>query len=496
MASSQRAIGTSRAVGNSVIRNALPLVILVVSVIGFFLLSRFLKTDPVVEAPTVALPEVRVDLVHSQDGGMKIETDGVVVPYREVSIAAEVAGRIVEKSEVCQAGHFVTAGTPLVKIDPQDYLLEVERLEEEVQQADIMLDELKEELVGVLSLIELADQEVALRQRELKRQRSLSGVVTSSDMERAEANELAARSAAVTQRNRKRLLETSRSRLESARDLVKSKLRKAQLDLKRTQIVAPADGVVVSDAVEADGYVQKGTQLLVFEDTSKTEVKCKLEMEDLFWLWNRRAMSNSAPTLPTTGRAYEIPETPVRVVYRLAWRKDIEFVWEGTLSGYDGIGLDEKTRTVPCRIVVNEPQAQTKHRRGVSATDASVSLPGLSGPPALVRGMFVTVRLQLDPDVQLLRLPEETLRPGNTVWCVRDDRLLIVPVYFVSLETDYEQGTPRRFALIYVNDPSQLADGDKVVTSPLASVSHGMQVKITEDSSEPGEDTARQESEI
>ena len=480
MASSQRAIGTSRAVGNSVIRNALPLVILVVSVIGFFLLSRFLKTDPVVEAPTVALPEVRVDLVHSQDGGMKIETDGVVVPYREVSIAAEVAGRIVEKSEVCQAGHFVTAGTPLVKIDPQDYLLEVERLEEEVQQADIMLDELKEELVGVLSLIELADQEVALRQRELKRQRSLSGVVTSSDMERAEANELAARSAAVTQRNRKRLLETSRSRLESARDLVKSKLRKAQLDLKRTQIVAPADGVVVSDAVEADGYVQKGTQLLVFEDTSKTEVKCKLEMEDLFWLWNRRAMSNSAPTLPTTGRAYEIPETPVRVVYRLAWRKDIEFVWEGTLSGYDGIGLDEKTRTVPCRIVVNEPQAQTKHRRGVSATDASVSLPGLSGPPALVRGMFVTVRLQLDPDVQLLRLPEETLRPGNTVWCVRDDRLLIVPVYFVSLETDYEQGTPRRFALIYVNDPSQLAEGDKVVTSPLASVSHGMQVKITE----------------
>ena len=312
--------------------------------------------------------------------------------------------------------------------------------------------------------------------------------MTSSDLERAEANELAARSAVVTQRNRQRLLETSRARLESARDLANSKLNKAKLDLKRTELVAPVDGVVVADMVEADAYVQKGTQLLVLEDTSKTEVKCKLEMEDLFWLWNRRSKAK-APAIPVNvGRAYEIPATPVQVIYRLAWRKDIEFVWNGTLSHYDGIGLDEKTRTVPCRIVVDDPQAQTKRRRGVSNV-AATALPGLSGPPALVRGMFVTVRLQLDPDVQLMRVPEESLRPGNTLWCVRDDprqpgtqRLHIVPVHFVSLETEYdESGMPHRYVLVYVNDPSQLSKGDRVVTSPLASVTHGIQVKITAD---------------
>jgi multidrug efflux pump subunit AcrA (membrane-fusion protein) len=479
------------------LRGAVPLIILGLSVAGFFLVSRLLKTEPVTETQVMQLPEVKVDVVRSQQGGMRIETDGVVVPYREINIASEVAGRIVEKSEVCQAGHFVTAGTPLVKIDPQDYLLEVERLTKEVQQANIMLDELKEELAGILSLIELADQEVALRQRELKRQRSLSGVVTSSDLERAEANELAARSAAVTQRNRKRLLETSRARLESARDLANSKLSKAQLDLERTKIVAPADGVVVSDMVEADAYVQKGTPLLVFEDTSKTEVKCKLEMEDLFWLWNRRATTDSlasdSPAVAVSiGRAYEIPETPVQVIYRLAWRKDLEFVWQGTLSRYDGIGLDEKTRTVPCRIVVDDPQAQTKRRRE-AAPGAATSLPGLSGPPALVRGMFVTVRLQLDPDVQLLRIPEETLRPGNTLWRVRDDSekpgskvLDIVPVHFVSLETVYDaEETPRRYALVYVNDHGQLGDGDRVVTSPLASASPGMEVQISKDMGAP-----------
>jgi hypothetical protein len=183
-----------------------------------------------------------------------------------------------------------------------------------------------------------------------------------------------------------------------------------------------------------------------------------------------------------------IPKTPVQVIYRLAWRKDVEFVWEGILSRYDGIGLDEKTRTVPCRIVVDNPRAPTKRVRGAPAGD-SAAAPEVSGPPALVRGMFVTVRLQLNPDVRLLRVPEQTLRPGNTVWSVRDHpdqpgskMLAIIPVHFVSLETAYDaEGTPFRYALVYVNDPRQLGEGDQVVTSPLASVSHGMEVRVTSD---------------
>ncbi len=237
----------------------------------------------------------------------------MVVPYREISIAAEVVGRIVEKSDVCRAGNFVTAGTPLVKIDPQDYLLEVERLEKEVQQADTMLDELKDELAGVLSLIELGRPGSGVAAAELKRQRSLSGVVTSSDMERAEANELAARSAAVTQRNRKRLLETSRltsgecprpGEVETEEGGTRPET-DADRGAGQTELSYPMP-------LKRTATFKKARQLLVFEDTSKTEVKCKLEMEDLFWIWNRRARPlRPAPALPTIGRAYEIPETPV-----------------------------------------------------------------------------------------------------------------------------------------------------------------------------------------
>ena len=55
---------------------------------------------------------------------MTLEADGVVVPFREIELAAEVAGRIVERDERCRAGNFVTQGTLLARIDPQDYQLE------------------------------------------------------------------------------------------------------------------------------------------------------------------------------------------------------------------------------------------------------------------------------------------------------------------------------------------------------------------------------------
>ncbi len=53
---------------------------------------------------------------------------------------------------------------------------------------------------------------------------------------------------------------------------------------------------------------------------------------------------------------YALPQTPVSILYRIAGREDLVFQWEGHLSRYDGIGLDPQSRTVPCRITVDDPQ--------------------------------------------------------------------------------------------------------------------------------------------
>ena len=294
-------------------------------------------------------------------------------------------------------------GQLLLTIDPQDYQLEVERLQKQLQQAKVAMEELSEQIRGAESLMEIADQGSGIADaRTHSTQETGRTAISVSDLEKTEVAELAAQNAVLTLRNRVQLLKVGQARLESARDLAELQLKKARLDLERTKVFAPADGVIVADFIEEDSYVQRGTPLLTLEDTAKAEVKCKLQMEDLYWLWDRaNSTSTSAaqgtPEAPETARsaadAYDIPDVQVEVVYRLAGLKDLEYTWSGRLERYDGLGLDEKTRTVPCRVVVDQPRQRTPADR--------------SGPPALLRGMYVTIRIHITPQTPLLEIPSK-----------------------------------------------------------------------------------------
>ena len=77
------------------------------------------------------------------------------------------------------------------------------------------------------------------------------------------------------------------------------------MDLRRTTIVAPDDGVIVQEMVQEGDYVLKGTQIVTFEDTKQAEVLCNLTPADLKWI---RA---NAP------RESELIENDPRAVYRI-----------------------------------------------------------------------------------------------------------------------------------------------------------------------------------
>jgi multidrug efflux pump subunit AcrA (membrane-fusion protein) len=207
-------------------------------------------------------------------------------------------------------------------------------------------------------------------------------------------------------------------------------LEKAKLDLSRTKITAPVDGVVVVDSVEKDSYVKKGTALVTIEDTSAVEVKCSLRVDELAWIW-RSAPAAVAGQKPSDVAAdYAICETPVTVVYRLGER-DCE--WTGSLCRYDGIGLDETTRTVPCRVVVANPTEARSGDRSESPAESSSN----DCPPALVRGMFVSVKIHVAGQGNLLSVPAAAVRPGGRLWLVQDDKLqLLDNISVVSILDD------------------------------------------------------------
>jgi len=440
-----------------VVRIVAPLGIVAIGLAAYLALrsSRELpvRSDDVAVAPLVETMTVEPHL-----GGLDFSVDGVVVPFREIDLSAEVSGRIAKRSEICRAGNYVTRGTPLIAIDDRDYRLEADRLERELAQASVSLQELDVEAKNTRALAKLASEELALQRKELQRQQKLAEkrVVTDTDLDAAKRQELAALNSLVTLENQFQLLQTRRSRLESARDLWTSQLEKAQLDLSRTRVVAPIDGVIVREMVEEDSYVQKGTSLAKLEDTSAVEVKCNLRMEDLYWLWAQSGAVGEPARSPT--RDYQIPRAPVTISYELAGRR---YLWDGVLSRFDGIGVDERTRTVPCRVLVDDP-------RKVRVEGTGTGVAGPVGPPALVRGMYVMVSVHAQPQTTLLEIPQNAVRPGNVVWQVVEGRLAIRRIR-VADSTD-------EMVLVYA-EASGLKPGMKLVSSPLALATDGMAVR-------------------
>ncbi len=439
----------------AILRWVLPLVILGAAIWGFMALGGP-KPPPrkTIEEPA-AVP-VRTAAVEPGDGRIEIEADGIVVPLREVTLAAEVSGRVLRKTEACNEGQLVKKGDVLFEIDPRDYELDVERLEREAAQAKLMIAEIDEEIVQNATAIDLARRQVELAKREVARLDTLKAgrIVTESEHDRAVRDELTAANALTVQEGQKRVLAKRRNRLVEAESLAATMLEKAKLDLSRTRITAPADGRVVEDKVEQDSFVAKGTPVVVIEDTSSAEVKTNLRMDEVARVWGGRKDHAQA------GAGQDVPESPAKVVFTI---DDRRYEWEGVLSRYEGRGLDEKTRTLPCRVRVPEPaRVRALDRYGA----ALATLPP-DAPRSLLRGMFVEVWLQVDVPRPLVSVPEEAVRPSGDVFVMREGRLHVLH--------------PRPFHLaagrvVYDQEESGLLPTDRIVVSQLANPRDGMEL--------------------
>ena len=301
---------------------------------GGFVLLQNLKDPPVQKDKADEAPEVKVDWVRVHKKGFNVEADGLVVPHREIALPAEVAGQIVAKNPNCRAGNFVEKDDILYGVDQADYELEVQRLGNEIEQSDAMIGEVESEITGNYELQLLSNDDVKVKQAELDRQEKLNATNATSDSEldAARSQLIQSKNSQQALLNQENLLRARKTRLEKAKMLVETQLERANLDLDRTTVIAPISGVIVEDLVEQDDYVQKGAVLVRIEDTSKAEIQCKLEMQDLYWIWANQVESGSEAS---PGKPFQLPRAErVLVKYRLVGLKDQEYTWKGRLDRF------------------------------------------------------------------------------------------------------------------------------------------------------------------
>ncbi len=359
------------------------------------------------------LPVVLVKPVRSFSGikSLDIDVTGTVVPFRQVTLAAEIGGRVVFKSDACRIGKFVQEGELLFKLDATDFQLEVERLAAMRDSEYAQQRELDQEVANSQRSLELADQDVALQEKELQRLEKLPmGFASASELDQARRLQLASSTQRQTIQNQLETLESRRTRIQLGERLAATQLSQAKVNLARTEIKAPIAGVIVADMVEQASYIQKGATLCMIHDTQRAEVSCNLRADQLMLVLDQQ--QDGSEKLPISGAAsesYELPPTPVTVEYRLVGREKSLLQWQGALSRYEGIGLNAQSRTIPVRISVENPRQITQNGQPVGEN-------GGGAPTALVQGMFVDCRIHTRPKRPLILIPKLALRPGNQVW--------------------------------------------------------------------------------
>ena len=289
--------------------------------------------------------------------------------------------------------------------------------------------------------------------------------------------------------NQLRGFESRAKSMIASRELAMIQLERAKLDLTRTEIVAPFSGVVIANHVEQNSSIAIGAMVATIEDTSKAEVRCNLRSDEMEFIYDSTPVEKndsgsstsidltSSPKNPTSSpeqtnnaHAYQLPAVPVTIQYERAGQM---FHWKGMLSRQDGLGVDQNTRTMPVRILVDNPTDNI----------IEVANPGDASPAtperalALVRGMFVKVKLHCRPKMQLMTISESVLRPGKNVWVMRDEKLHIEPIRIARIEGGQVYFDPRY---------SSLSPTDQVISSPVPNAKQGLAVSLKSDRKKKG----------
>ncbi len=371
----------------------LPLLIVVAGVGAAVLLASARKAPEREEQPTLG-PLVEVIVAAPTELPVGVHGHGEVTAKRTVNLVPEVSGRVVGVHPSMVAGGFFRAGQPLVTLDQRDYELAVDRAEAAVARASVALER------------ERAEAEVA----------------------RQEWNELhpgeAPPSGLVVREPQVRQAEAE---LEAAR----ADLAVAELNLERTRIRLPFDGVVVSENVDVGQFVTVGSMLATVYSTDLVEVRVPLEDRELAWF--------DAPLRPGSRG----PEATV--IARFAGD---EHRWEGRVSRLEA-EVDRTSRMVHVVVEVPRPFDRSDER------------------PPLLPGSFVDVVIDGRTVSSVVPVPRYAVHDG-AVWVAEDGQLRIRPVEVVRSERE----------TTWIRDG--LDAGDAVIVSPLNAVTDGMAVRTTQ----------------
>ena len=219
-------------------------VLLVLGAIMLAILMSALKPEPLkAEEPEAALA-VKTQILNRTEVTLSVESQGTVRPRTRTTLISEVSGTVLEVSDYFIVGGSFDAGDMLMRLDPTDH--------------EVALQRAKAQLISANALLELEKA----RAVQAKKEWEMTG------RPEADAPLLALR--------KPYLAEAEANILQA-----KAQLKQAELKLQRATIRAPYAGMVSLKSVDVGQYVTTGSRLGETFAIDFVEVRLPLTEKDL-----------------------------------------------------------------------------------------------------------------------------------------------------------------------------------------------------------------------
>jgi RND family efflux transporter MFP subunit len=367
--------------------------ILCLTLLGCGILAAIIlvRTAPEAERKRPPKQAALVDILElkAADETLVLRQTGTVMPAEEVLLRARVNGEIVSMSPEFVEGGLLLKGDGILKIDPTDYRLALTRAGSALEKARFD------------HKLELGRQDVARREWEL-----LNPGDDASKLEKELALRIPHLAAS-----------------EAALDAAKASLEKAELDLKRTDIRAPFNAVVLTRNVNIGSQASLQDALARLAGTDSYWIKTSIPVDRLHWI--------------------KVPGSKARVI------SGSGAVREGQVIKLMG-NLEEKGRMARLLVEVKDPLCLT---------------PQNADRMPLLLGEYVRVEIEGRQLDSVYSIPRSALRENRYLWIASPEETLDVR------EVEVLWRDPKQ---VIVRD--HVTDGEQLIVSDITAPIQGMAV--------------------
>jgi RND family efflux transporter MFP subunit len=360
------------------------------------------RAEPETKAPSDTGISVRTIEVHSTHQRVSVGAQGTVMAAREVSLQPEVQGRVIYRSESLVPGGRFKKGDLLLRIDPREYSIRAKQSASEVHQAE-------QQLLLEASRGKVAEQEW--------------NIISDDEV----PNDVALRKPQMQE------AEARRDLAAQARDL-------ALLNVDRTALRAPFNGIVQNAHVNVGQYVSPAVSLGTLVGSDEYWVRVSVPVQQLGDIF-------------VPGFNAKPDEGSDAVVWQSLESSRIER--KGQVVRLFG-DVDPMGRLARVLVQIEDPL-------GLMIATEKRGLP-------LLLGSYVHVDIEGHQMADVIEIPRLAVHAGRYVYVYgKDDRLEVREVEIAW----------RRPTTILLR--SGVADGDEIIVSRLGTAIDGLKLRRAEE---------------